>query len=45
MLIGRVFARHVSGARLQQSFAVFAGCVAVGMAVKAVHAMMAAGVV
>ncbi|CAG9223983.1 putative membrane transporter protein [Paraburkholderia tropica] len=45
MLIGRVFARHVSGARLQQSFAAFAGCVAVGMAVKAVHAMMAAGVV
>ena len=43
MLGGRGFARHVSGARLQQSFAVFAGCVAVGMAVKAVHAMTLAG--
>jgi uncharacterized protein len=39
MLGGRGFARHVSGARLQQSFAVFAGCVAVSMAVKAVHAL------
>ncbi|MBB3257962.1 hypothetical protein F4827_002828 [Paraburkholderia bannensis] len=45
MLVGRGFARHVSGARLQQSFAVFAGCVAVGMAVKAVHALMSTGVV
>ncbi|WP_322042710.1 sulfite exporter TauE/SafE family protein [Paraburkholderia sp. J67] len=43
MLIGRSFARHVSGARLQQSFAMFAGCVAVGMAVKAVHALVIAG--
>jgi len=43
MLGGRGFARHVSGARLQQSFAVFAGCVAVSMAVKAVHAMTLAG--
>ncbi|WP_027816748.1 sulfite exporter TauE/SafE family protein [Paraburkholderia bannensis] len=41
MLVGRSFARHVSGARLQQSFAVFAGCVAIGMAVKAVHALVA----
>ncbi len=45
MLVGRGFARHVSGARLQQSFAVFAGCVAVGMAVKAVHALVASNVV
>jgi uncharacterized membrane protein YfcA len=43
MLAGRGFARHVSGARLQQSFAVFAGCVAVGMAVKAVHALVVSG--
>ncbi|MDR3097045.1 MAG: sulfite exporter TauE/SafE family protein [Paraburkholderia sp.] len=43
MLGGRGFARHVSGARLQQSFAVFAGCVAVGMAVKAVHAIVLVG--
>ncbi|WP_321879355.1 sulfite exporter TauE/SafE family protein [Paraburkholderia bannensis] len=41
MLVGRSFARHVSGARLQQSFAVFAGCVAIGMAVKAFHALAA----
>lgn len=45
MLVGRGFARHVSGVRLQQSFAVFAGCVAVGMAVKAVHALVASNVV
>ncbi|WP_213297367.1 sulfite exporter TauE/SafE family protein [Paraburkholderia sacchari] len=45
MLGGRGFARHVSGARLQQSFAVFAGCVALGMAVKAVHAIALAGTV
>ncbi|POR55976.1 hypothetical protein B0G62_101372 [Paraburkholderia eburnea] len=45
MLVGRGFARHVSGARLQQSFAVFAGCVAVGMAVKAVHALVASNIV
>ncbi|NIE65534.1 sulfite exporter TauE/SafE family protein [Burkholderia sp. Ax-1719] len=44
-LIGRSFARHVSGARLQQSFAIFAGCVAVGMAVKAVHALVSTGIV
>ncbi|WP_028220966.1 sulfite exporter TauE/SafE family protein [Paraburkholderia oxyphila] len=45
MLGGRGFSRHVSGARLQQSFAVFAGCVAVGMAVKAVHAIaLASGI-
>jgi uncharacterized membrane protein YfcA len=43
MLLGRGFARHVSGVRLQQSFAVFAGCVAVGMAVKAVHALVVSG--
>ncbi|HKT96592.1 MAG TPA: sulfite exporter TauE/SafE family protein [Paraburkholderia sp.] len=43
MLGGRGFARHVSGTRLQQSFAVFAGCVAAGMAAKAVHAMALAG--
>ncbi|NLP61604.1 sulfite exporter TauE/SafE family protein [Paraburkholderia sacchari] len=45
MLGGRGFARHVSGARLQQSFAVFAGCVALGMAVKAVHAIALAGTI
>ncbi|MFX1671460.1 sulfite exporter TauE/SafE family protein [Paraburkholderia sp. A2WS-5] len=45
MLGGRGFARHVSGARLQQSFAVFAGCVALGMAVKAVHAIAFAGAI
>ncbi|MCG5075685.1 sulfite exporter TauE/SafE family protein [Paraburkholderia tagetis] len=43
MLGGRGFAHHVSGARLQQSFALFAGCVAVGMAAKAVHAIALAG--
>lgn len=43
MLGGRGVARHVSGARLQQSFAAFAGCVAVGMAAKAVFAMHASG--
>lgn len=43
MLGGRRVARHVSGTRLQQSFAAFAGCVAVGMAVKAVLAMHTTG--
>lgn len=43
MLAGRGFARYVSGARLQQSFAAFAGCVALGMAVKAVHAIALSG--
>jgi uncharacterized protein len=43
MLGGRGIARHVSGARLQQSFAAFAGCVAIGMAVKAVLAIRVAG--
>jgi len=43
MLGGRRLARHVSGARLSQSFAAFAGCVAVGMAVKAVLAMHGSG--
>lgn len=35
MLGGRRIARHLSGARIQRSFAVFASVVAVGMAVKA----------
>jgi uncharacterized protein len=43
MLGGRGVARHVSGARLQQSFAAFAGCVAIGMAAKAVLAMRVSG--
>jgi uncharacterized protein len=43
MIGGRRAARHVSGTRLQQSFAAFAGCVAVGMAVKAVLAMHTSG--
>jgi uncharacterized protein len=43
MLGGRRVSRHVSGKRLQQSFAAFAGCVAVGMAVKAVLAMHTTG--
>lgn len=43
MLGGRRIAHHVSGARLQQSFAAFAGCVAVGMAVKATLAMHTSG--
>ncbi|WP_027795723.1 sulfite exporter TauE/SafE family protein [Paraburkholderia acidipaludis] len=43
MLGGRGVAHHVSGARLQQSFAAFAGCVAIGMAVKAVLAMRVMG--
>lgn len=43
MLGGRRIAHRVSGARLQQSFAAFAGCVAVGMAVKAVLAMHTSG--
>jgi hypothetical protein len=38
MLGGRGLARRVSGAWLQQAFAVFAGCVALGMAAKALHA-------
>ncbi|TDV14388.1 hypothetical protein C7408_10869 [Paraburkholderia caballeronis] len=44
MLGGRGLARHVSGARLQQAFALFAGFVALGMAAKAVHALLATGV-
>ncbi len=36
MLGGRLLARRLSGARLQQAFAVFAGAIAVAMAVKAV---------
>jgi uncharacterized protein len=43
MLGGRSIAHYVSGARLQQSFAAFAGCVAMGMAAKAVLAMRASG--
>jgi uncharacterized protein len=43
MLGGRRAAQHVSGARLQQSFATFAGCVALGMAVKAMLGMHASG--
>ncbi|WP_322015120.1 sulfite exporter TauE/SafE family protein [Paraburkholderia sp. J12] len=43
MLGGRGVARHVSGVRLQQSFAAFAGCVAIGMAIKATLAMHASG--
>ncbi|WP_028226643.1 sulfite exporter TauE/SafE family protein [Paraburkholderia ferrariae] len=43
MLGGRGVAHRVSGVRLQQSFAAFAGCVAIGMAVKAALAMHASG--
>lgn len=43
MVGGRGVAHRVSGARLQQSFAAFAGCVAIGMAAKAVLAMHASG--
>jgi uncharacterized membrane protein YfcA len=38
MLGGRLIARHLSGPRLQQGFAVFAGVIAVGMVAKAVLA-------
>jgi hypothetical protein len=37
---GRGVARHASGARLQQAFAVFAGLVALGMAAKALVALV-----
>lgn len=43
MLGGRSLARHASGVRLQQAFAVFAACVALGMAAKAIHALLASG--
>ena len=43
MLGGRRLARRASGARLQQAFAVFAGFVALGMAARAIHALVAAG--
>ncbi len=43
MLLGRGCARHVSGARLQQGFALFAGAIAFGMAVKAALAIHATG--
>jgi len=43
MLGGRGLARHASGARLQQAFAGFAGLVAIGMAAKAIHALIGFG--
>ena len=42
MLAGGMFAKHFSGPKLQQSFAVLAFCVAIGMAVKVI---LTAGIV